>query len=71
MEALEKKYSKEYIQQFEQVVKINQKSIYSHHEITEEQYIQVKHFMNQTLSDLVKSKNMLQRVKMKFYDFIY
>ena len=71
IEALEKKYSKEYIQQFEQVVKINQTSIYSHHEITEEQYIQVKHFMNQTLSDLVKSKNMLQRVKMKFYDFIY
>lgn len=71
IEDLEKKYSKEYAKIFVDATKINQEAVFSNHEISEKKYDYMRRFMNQILYDLVESKNIFRRIKMKFWDFIY
>ncbi|MBU5294571.1 transglutaminase domain-containing protein [Anaerosalibacter bizertensis] len=68
---IEKNYSKKHAKIFEKAIKINQEAVFSNHEISEEQYNYMIRFMDQILYDIVESKNILQRMKMKFWDFIY
>lgn len=68
---IEKNYSKKHAKIFEKAIKINQEAVFSNHEISEEQYNYMIRFMDQILYDIVESKNIFQRMKMKFWDFIY
>ena len=71
MDEVETVYSKELAQQFQSVIAIHQQCKYSVHELSQEQYIQVEQLMKRTLAELIQSKNWLQRIKMKYWDFIY
>ena len=71
IEDIEEKYSKKYVKIFKKAISINQEAIFSSHEISEEQYEYMTRFKNQILYDLIESKNIFQRMKMKFWDFIY
>ena len=71
IEDIEENYSKKYVKIFKKAISINQEAIFSNHEISEEQYEYMKRFKNQILYDLIESKNIFQRIKMKFWDFIY
>lgn len=64
-------YGEEYVEMFKKVIIINQECLYSDNQIKIEKYEQMKHFMDYTLSKVFHSKNMLQRLKMKLWDFIY
>lgn len=69
--SLKKHYSYSYSIQFEQVMDINQKALYSNQKITDDEYKLVSDFMEDTLSKLKNSRNIWQRVKMKYIDFLY
>jgi len=71
VDEVETVYSKELAQQFQSVIAIHQQCKYSVHELSQEQYNQVNQLMKCTLSELIQSKNWLQRLKMKYWDFIY
>lgn len=71
LDELGQMYGEEYVETFKKVVIINQECLYSDNEIQIEKYEQMKRFMNDTLSKVFHSKNMLQRLKMKLWDFIY
>ncbi len=64
-------YGEEYVEMFKKVIIINQECLYSDNQIQIEKYEQMKRFMDYTLSKVFHSKNMLQRLKMKLWDFIY
>ncbi len=70
-EEVEAIYSKEYAEQFRKMIMINQECLYSDHETNEKKYEAMKRFMKETLSKLIKSKNVFQRLKMKLWDFLY
>lgn len=71
VDEVETVYSKELAQQFQSVIAIHQQCKYSAHELSQEQYNQVHQLMKRILTELIQSKNWLQRFKMKFWDFIY
>ena len=68
---VEQLYGEEYAQAFKRIITINQECLYSNKVIEKEKYDQMKHFMNETLSKTIQSKSFIQRLKMKFWDFIY
>ena len=70
-EDLQKVFGDEYVESFKKAVVINQQCLYSNEDIQKEQYEQIQHFMNETHSRLIQTKNMWQRIKMKLWDFIY
>lgn len=67
---LTKYESEEYSKQFEQAIKINQKALFSNEKINDEEFKVVKNFMDETLIKITKSKNIFQKIKMKYYHFI-
>lgn len=67
---LKEQFSKDFAERFEQAVKINQKALYSDNTIQRDEYDIVKTFMEQTLTNVMASKNMFQKFKMKYVDFI-
>ncbi|MEI3611575.1 transglutaminase-like domain-containing protein [Pseudogracilibacillus sp. SO30301A] len=65
------KYGKEYVMKYKQAVHIYQKAMYSGKEITEENRQFLIGFTKDTLFRITESKNFLQRMKMRFWDFVY
>lgn len=71
IEDIEQMYSKEYAEKFNQVIKINQQARFSTNKLSKEQHEQMKNFMDETLANLIQSKSVFIRMKMKFWDFVY
>ncbi|MBD3107393.1 hypothetical protein IEO70_03365 [Bacillus sp. AGMB 02131] len=71
VDEVETVYSKGLAQQFQSVIIIHQQCKYSTHKLSQEQYNQVDQLMKRTLTELIQSKNWLQRLKMKYWDFIF
>ena len=65
------KYGKEYATKYKQAVQIYQKAVYSKKGITEENRQFLIDFMEETLLHITKSKNLIKRVKMRFWDAVY
>lgn len=70
-EKLSEDYSEEYSKKFDKVAEINQKAIFSQYKIEKEDHDKIEDFMNNILCQILESKNIFQKMKMKFWDFIY
>ncbi len=68
---IQQKYGASFAASFKEIIAINQSAIYSGKATTLEEHQLVDEFKEITLKKVVKSKNIFQRVKMKFWDFIY
>lgn len=67
---LSEQYSRDYGEYFIDALKINQKALYSNKQIDEGEYEKVKKFMTETIAHVTKSKNIWQKLKMKYIDFV-
>jgi len=65
------KYGEAYADRFTQAITLNQIAIYSQQDMTEEERQLMLDFMQETLANIKKSKNIFQRMKMRYWDFIY
>src|SRR5690625_514980 len=68
---IQTKYGPAYAAKFKEVVEINQAAAFSLRETSKAEHQTVVSFMNQTVNQIVKSKNIFQRIKMSMWDFIY
>src|SRR5699024_9298187 len=68
---LKNDYSQAYADDYQEIIKINQKARYSLCDISEDDYTIMKSFVEKTLKEVVSKKNIFQRFKMRFIDFIY
>lgn len=71
VEEVEQRYSDKYAEQFKSALKIQQAALYSPNGMTEMEYDEMQQFMNDTLTQVLASKNIFQRLKMKFVAFVY
>ncbi len=53
------------------MLKINQAAVYSGKETRKEDHAFVLEFKDKLLNEITKEKTFLQKVKMRFWDFIY
>lgn len=68
---IKNKYGSDYARKFQQVIQINQEAVFSEHQTTPQDYQFVYEFKEKTLKQIVKSKNIFQRMKMKYWECIY
>ena len=69
--ALDQQYSQDMGTEYEKTVTIVQEAAYSSHTITREHCDEVNAFMLKVKETTLKSKNPVQRFRMRFWDFIY
>lgn len=65
------KYGDTYGQQFIEAINMNQRAIYRAQELTKEERQIMLAYVAATVSNVVESKGFFQRLKMKYWDFIY
>lgn len=65
------KYGQDFADKFTQAITLNQIAIYSNQDITADERNKMEEFMQGTIEHVIQSKNLLQRLKMKYWDFIY
>ncbi len=68
---VKKVFGSDYAREFSQMLKINQAAVYSGKETTKEDHAFVLEFKDKLLTKITKEKTYLQKVKMRFWDFIY
>lgn len=64
-------YGQDYAEKFTQAITLNQIAIYSNQNITANEQIMMEEFMEDTIEHVIQSKSLLQRLKMKYWGFIY
>lgn len=68
---LSQTYSDEYSEQFQIVLQINEKALYSNETISEAEFIKVNELLEKTLEYVKKSRNLWHRFKMKYIHNLY
>lgn len=68
---VKKVFGSDYAREFSQMLKINQAAVYSGKETRKEDHAFVLEFKDKLLTEMTKEKTFLQKVKMRFWDFIY
>src|SRR5690625_3361851 len=71
VEQLGENYDHNYVERFKEAVLINEVALFSNHTLSEEEYNRMVLFMEETKSTILRPKNIFQKMKMKYYDFIY
>lgn len=70
-EILAEKYSRETAEKFRQVLVVVQGAVYGDLEVSEEQRDMILQFEAETLSNILKKKNIWKKIRMRLFDFIY
>ncbi len=65
------KYGADYTEQFIEAVKLNQVAVYSTHDVSEEEREYMLSYLAATVENVVISKGFFQRMKLRFWHFVY
>jgi len=65
------KYDSHFANDFKEIVKLNQKAVYSNKQMSRQDVKRVKEFKDITLENVTRSKSIFKKIKMKFWDYIY